>query len=117
MRGDALADRGDDAGDLRPGRVRQRRRELVAPLDDQRVDEVHARRLDLDDDLARPGLEVGLVDDDEVVEGAEGVGHELAHAATLVMVPRSRSRASIAAPASAAAATASSAGARNPWAS
>jgi hypothetical protein len=51
----AFADFLDDAGELAPGRERQRRLELVLVLDDQHVGEIHARRLHRDHDFAGPG--------------------------------------------------------------
>ncbi len=76
---DAVADRGDHAGDLGAGRVGQRGRELVATLDDEAVDEVDPGRLDIDHDLIGARGEIRRLDDDQVVERTEGVGHELAH--------------------------------------
>ena len=77
--GDAVPDRGDPPGDLGARRVRQRRRELVAALHDQAVDEVDAGRLDVDDDLPGRRLEVGRLDHDEVGERSERVRDEPAH--------------------------------------
>ena len=68
---DAVAERGDDAGDLAAGHVRRRRLELVLVLEHQRVGERHRRRGDLDEQLARGRTRVVDLLDDEVLRRTE----------------------------------------------
>ena len=58
--GHARADALDHAGELAARRKRKRRLDLVLAGDDQRVEEIQARRRDLGDDLAGPATGSGI---------------------------------------------------------
>ena len=77
--GDALAHGPHDAGELRPGRKRQRRLYLVFVLDDQYVRKIDARGLDRDDDLAAAGREPGHFLEREHFGPAELPAHDRFH--------------------------------------
>jgi len=81
--GDPLADGEDAPGELGAGDIRQGRRKLVAPGQYHGVDEIDARRLDVDEHL--PGAGLGLVDvsDRQVLKWAKGLAEQGAHRASV----------------------------------
>ena len=77
---DALAELGDDTGDLTPRDVRRDRLVLVLVLDHQRVGERHSRRGDRDEEIAGPGARVVDLLDDQPLRRSELMTYDGSHA-------------------------------------
>lgn len=69
--GDTLTEFGEDADGLAAGHERQRRFDLVEPLHDERVDEVHTCRGDTHAHLARNEFGRRTLLDSELIERGE----------------------------------------------
>ena len=75
----ALAHRLHHAGQLRPGRERQRRLDLIQALHDQRIGKVHRRRLDPDAHLAGARLGHRHVTHLQLIDRTVGIADQGAH--------------------------------------
>ena len=75
----AIADGGDRSGALQSGRERWVGSELILPLHDQRVREVHRRDRHVDHHLTRTGRRVGQLTELETINRAELATDDRAH--------------------------------------
>ncbi len=80
--GDASAQGSDDAGAFGRGREGQGRLGLVAPLNDQRVEEVERCRLDRDGDLPRAGLLIGQIAQHQALGRSQLLAEQCLHCAS-----------------------------------
>jgi hypothetical protein len=69
-RGDACPHGGDDAREILAGTERPRRQVLIRAADHEEIGEIHARRFDVDEDLARLRHRIRHVGQRKVLERA-----------------------------------------------